>query len=65
MELKDQASKEKLKHKNEKRMVELEKERDWFRKEALKLDKMCRDHKRQLNKMKVTLENTQEDRDFF
>lgn len=65
MELKDQASKEKLKHKNEKRMIELEKERDWFRKEALKLDKMCRDHKRQLNKMKVTLENTQEDRDFF
>ena len=58
MELKEQASKEKLKYKNEKRMIELEKERDWFRKEALKLDKMCRDNKRQLNKMKVTLENT-------
>ena len=40
-DLKEKASAEKLKMKQEKRLVELERERDWFRKEALKLDKMC------------------------
>jgi hypothetical protein len=64
-ELKDKASAEKLKAKQEQRMLSLEGERDWFRKEALKLDKMCKDHKRILNKMKGTLENVEEDRDFF
>ena len=43
----------------------MEKERDWFRREALKLDRMCKDHKKILNKLKSTLENIEEDRDFF
>ena len=51
--LKEKASTQKLKMKQEKRLVDLEKERDWFRKECLKLDKMCRDYKRvTLRKMK-------------
>lgn len=45
--------------------MNLEKERDWFRREALKLDRMCKDHKKILNKLKSTLENIEEDRDFF
>lgn len=64
-ELKEKASSERHKAKQEARLVNLEKERDWFRKEALKLDKICKDHKRILNKLKSTLENIEEDRDFF
>ena len=44
-ELKEKASSERHKAKQEARLVNLEKERDWFRKEALKLDRMCKDHK--------------------
>ena len=64
-ELKQKASAERLKAKQVERIVTLESERDWFRQEALKLDKMCKDHKRILNKMKSSLENIEEDRDFF
>lgn len=64
-ELKEKASSERHKAKQEARLINLEKERDWFRREALKLDKMCKDHKRILNKLKATLENIEEDRDFF
>ena len=64
-ELKDKASAERIRAKTESRIADVEKERDWFRREALKLDKMCKDHKRILGKMKSSLENTEEDRDFF
>lgn len=64
-ELKEKASAERQKAKQEARLVNLEKERDWFRNEALKLDKELKDHKRILQKMKGTLENIEEDRDFF
>ena len=64
-ELKEKASAERHKAKQEARLINLEKERDWFRREALKLDKMCKDHKRILAKLKATLENIEEDRDFF
>ncbi len=43
--LKNKASEATLKAKKEKRLQDLEKERNWFRKEALKLDKMNRDRK--------------------
>jgi len=46
-------------------LINLEKERDWFRREALKLDKMCKDHKKILVKLKTTLEGMEEDRDFY
>jgi hypothetical protein len=64
-ELRDKASLEKHKAKADARLVNLEKERDWFRREALKLDKMCKDHKRILARMKTTMENIEEDRDFY
>lgn len=64
-ELKEKASTEKRKEKQEHRLKTLEQERDWFRQEALKLDKMCKDHQRILNKLKSTMENIEEDRDFF
>ena len=64
-ELKEKASSERHKAKQDARLQNLEKERDWFRKEALKLDAMCKDHKRILAKLKATLENIEEDRDFF
>ena len=44
-DLKEKASIERIKAKQEARLVNLEKERDWFRKEALDLDKMNKDHK--------------------
>ena len=64
-ELRDKASTERHKAKNEARVVNLEKERDWFRREALKLDKVCKEHKRVLARLKTTLEGMEEDRDFY
>jgi hypothetical protein len=64
-ELRDKASAERYKAKNEARVVTLERERDWFRREALKLDKMCKEHKRILARLKTALENVEEDRDFY
>ena len=63
--LKNKASEATLKAKKEKRLQDLEKERNWFRKEALKLDKMNRDRKRIMQKMKTNLENVSEDKHFF
>lgn len=51
-DLKEKASAERHKAKQEARLINLEKERDWFRLEALKLDRMCKDHKKVLNKVK-------------
>ena len=64
-ELRDKASIERHKAKNEARVVNLEKERDWFRREALKLDKVCKEHKQILARLKTTLETMEEDRDFY
>lgn len=64
-ELRDKASGERHKAKNEARVLNLEKERDWFRREALKLDKVCKEHKRVLARLKTTLEGMEEDRDFY
>lgn len=64
-ELRDKASTERHKAKADARLVNLERERDWFRREALKLDKMCKDHKRILARLKTTLESMEEDRDFY
>ena len=63
--LKNKASEATLKAKKEKRLQDLEKERNWFRKEALKLDKMNRDRKWIMQKMKTNLENVSEDKHFF
>ena len=55
-DLKDKASVERIKAKQEARLINLEKERDWFRKEALCLDKMNKDHKKVLADIKLRLE---------
>jgi hypothetical protein len=64
-ELRDKASGERHKAKNEARLVNLEKERDWFRREALKLDKVSKEQKKILVRLKTTLESMEEDRDFY
>ena len=56
-ELKQKANIEKIKAKQEDRIVTIEKERDWFRAEALKLNKITKDQKIILDKMKTQLEN--------
>ena len=43
----------------------MERERDWFRKEALELDKMNKDHKRVLAELKARLEAVSEDKEFM
>tara|TARA_B110000305_G_C19214203_1_gene527400 strand:+ start:191 stop:361 length:171 start_codon:yes stop_codon:yes gene_type:complete len=55
--LKQKANTEKIKAKQEDRIVTIEKERDWFRAEALKLNKITKDQKIIMDKMKVQLEN--------
>ncbi len=43
----------------------MEKERDWFRREALELDKMNKDHKRLVAELRNRLEAVTEDKDFL
>ena len=64
-DLKEKASAERIKAKQEARLINLEKERDWFRKEALCLDKMNKDQKKVLENMKMKLETVQEDKEFL
>lgn len=42
-ELKDKSNSEHFKAKSDEKMIQLEKERDWFRAEALKLNKIQKD----------------------
>lgn len=64
-DLKEKASVERIKAKQEARLVNMEKERDWFRREALELDKMNKDHKRLLADLRGRLEAVSEDKEFL
>ena len=64
-DLKEKASVERIKAKQEARLVNMENERDWFRKEALELDKMNKDHKRVIVDLKTRLEAVSEDKGFL
>ena len=64
-ELRDRAATERHKAKQEARLINLERERDWFRREALKLDRMCKDQKKILARLKTTLESIEEDKEFY
>ena len=64
-DLKEKASVERIKAKQEARLVNMEKERDWFRREALELDKMNKDHKRLIAELRNRLEAVTEDKDFL
>jgi hypothetical protein len=63
--LKEKANAQRHKAKNDEKIIFLEKERDWFRDESLKLDKMCKDHKMVLSKLKLTFENVTEDKEYL
>ncbi|CAI2360921.1 unnamed protein product [Moneuplotes crassus] len=63
--LKEKTSQEILSMKKEERMANLQNERDWFRREALELDKMCKDRKKAINKLKGKLDNAEDDRKWF
>ena len=64
-DLKEKASVERIKAKQEARLVNMESERDWFRREALELDKMNKDHKRVIAELKARLEAVSEDKEFM
>jgi hypothetical protein len=64
-ELRERATSARHKAKSEARLINLERERDWFRREALKLDKMCKDQRKILARLKTTLETLEEDKDFY
>ena len=46
-------------------MVNLVKERDWFRGEALKINKINKDQKLILERLKIQYEGAQEDKDYY
>ena len=62
-DLKDKANSERIKAKNDARLVHLEKERDWFRAECLMLDRMNKDMKKLLSNLKVKLESESEEKE--
>ena len=64
-ELKDKSNADRLKAKQDEKLVVIEKERDWFRDEALKLNKVQKEQKAILDRLKQKLESAQEDRDFY
>ena len=64
-DLKEKASVERIKAKQEARLVHLENERDWFRREALELDRMNKDHKRMITELKFRVETLGEDKMFL
>jgi len=61
-ELKLKASAERHKAKGDARMITLQEEREWFRMEALTLDKINKDQKRALYEMRNELESIKEEK---
>ena len=51
-QLRDKANVERIKAKQDQKVVEMEKERDWFREEALRLNKIQKDQKSILDRLK-------------
>ena len=64
-DLKEKASVERHKAKSDAKLLNLEHERDWFRREALDLDKMNKNHKLLLNELKTRYEAVAEDKTFL
>ncbi len=52
VDLKEKASVERNRAKQEARATKLENERDWFRTEALNLDKVCKAQKEELDRLR-------------
>ena len=64
-DLKEKASVERHKAKSDAKLLNLEHERDWFRREALDLDKMNKNHKLLLGELKQRCESVTEDKTFL
>ena len=63
--LKEKFSEDELKRKRDEELKILESERDWFRNEALRLDKICKEYKRNLEIWKNKAQILEEDRKFM
>jgi hypothetical protein len=63
--LKEKVSEDELKRKRDEELKTLEKERDWFRNEALRLDKICKEYKRNIEIWKSKAQILEEDRKFM
>ena len=63
--LKEKASAERIKAKQDQRLINLETERDWFRKEALSLSRASKSLKDQLQKLKKKYDYVYEEKIYF
>jgi len=63
--LKKKVDEETYKRKNNERMNILEQERDWFRAEAIRLDKVCKEQQKSLQEVKFKLKLVSEDKSYF
>ena len=63
--LKEKANVERIKAQQEQKLVNIEKERDWFRAEALKLNKIQKQQQEQLAKYKERIETITQDLSYF
>lgn len=63
-DLKKKASAERHKAKGDARMITMQEEREWFRREALTLDRINKDQKRALHELKQELEAAKEEKKF-
>lgn len=65
IELKNKAAAETIKAKMDEKVVSMEKERDWFRQEALKLKTICNKQITNIERLKNELCEVKEDKIFY